>query len=96
MTPPRRPQPPLIDDGYLVEPEPVGPRIPEPGSARWVARQPGYLAPPRWPPFTLFAVTLGLGAAFALALNGNLVTALGGWLSLSLTFRLGQLVGRAE
>lgn len=28
MTPPRRPQPPLIDDGYLVEPEPVDDRIP--------------------------------------------------------------------
>lgn len=25
MTPPTRPQPPLIDDGFLVEPEPVEP-----------------------------------------------------------------------
>jgi len=48
------------------------------------------------PPFTLFVVTLGLGALFALALEGNVVTALGGWLSLSLTFRFGQIVGREE
>jgi hypothetical protein len=26
--PPRRPQPPLIDDGYLIEPEPLDPRVP--------------------------------------------------------------------
>ncbi len=50
----------------------------------------------RLPPFTLFVVTLGLGALFALALEGNVVTALGGWLSLSLTFRFGQIVGREE
>jgi len=48
------------------------------------------------PALLLFAATLGLGAIFGISLGGNVLLSLGGWLSLVLTFRFGQIVGREE
>lgn len=35
MSPPTRPQPPLLEDGYLIEPEPIDPRLPDTNSTRY-------------------------------------------------------------
>jgi hypothetical protein len=40
MTPPTRPQPPLVDDGYYVEPEPLDDRVPAHPRYRLVRNSP--------------------------------------------------------
>jgi hypothetical protein len=68
--PPTRPQPPLIDDGYLVEPEPIDPRVPDTNSTRYSDE------PPRPPPLGCVHLVLGICIGVwlaALVLLGSIV-----------------------
>ncbi len=75
----------------------------DPGSALWVAKQPGYLDPDplvvepeptnelsKADGCATFALILGIGAIAGIALGGSVITSGGLWLALVASFALGQ------